>query len=81
MNIEKSAAIIAKAYLRHVNSKTYDLRSFEYSNKNVVILKVQSLINVLDKSKLNEIELTALLNLKGVKIVEEGIEFTKELVC
>ncbi len=81
MNSEKSAAIIAKAYLRQVNSKTYDLRSFEYSNKNVVILKIQSLINVLDKSKLNEAELMALLNLKDVKIVEEGIEFTKELLC
>lgn len=81
MNIEKSAAIIAKAYLRQVNSSTYDLRCFEYTNKNVVMLKIQSLINVLDNSKLNETQLMALLNLKDIKVVEEGIEFTKELLC
>ena len=81
MNIEKSAAIIAKAYLRQVNSITYDLRCFEYTNKNVVMLKIQSLINVLDNSKLNETESFALQNLKDIKVVEEGIEFTKELLC
>jgi hypothetical protein len=81
MNIEKSAAIIAKAYLRQVNSKTYDLRSFEYTNKNTVILKIQSLINVLDKDKINETELLHLSNLKDIKTVEEAIEFTKELLC
>ena len=70
MNIEKSAAIIAKSYLRQVNSITYDLRCFEYTNKNVVMLKIQSLINVLDNSKLNETQLMALLNLKDIKVVE-----------
>lgn len=81
MNIEKQAAIISKAYLRQIESKTYDLRSFEYSNKNTIVLKVQSLISLLDKNRLNETELIALLNLKDIKTVEEGIEFTKELLC
>ena len=70
MNIEKSAAIIAKAYLRQVNSITYDLRCFEYTNKNEVMLKIQSLINVLDNSKLNETESFALQNqIHGLKLL------------
>jgi hypothetical protein len=78
--IEKSGAIIAKAYLKQNNSKTYDLRSFEYSNKHQMMLKVQSVISLLDKNSLNEDEKDAIKKLKDVRVIEEGIEFVKELI-
>lgn len=78
--IEKAGAIIAKAYLKQNNSKTYDLRSFEYSNKHQMMLKVQSVISLLYKNSLNEDEKNAITTLKNVRVVEEGIEFTKELI-
>lgn len=80
MTKEKALAKIAKAYLRQNESKTYDLRDFEYWSGKECVTKVDSLLRVVDESLLEEEELEAFKILQSHKRIVNNIEYTKELV-
>lgn len=79
---QKALAIIAKCYLKNTNSKTYDLRCFEYWSGHSCYTKIPNLIRAVDFFKLTVIEQQAVKHLKNLNImsVKNELEYTKELI-
>lgn len=75
-------AILHKAYLRINNIHTYDMRSFEFWNKNDQYTKIPSLLTALSIFPLSQEEKQAYETLKNSEVmaVQNGIDFVKELI-
>jgi len=69
---EKALGIICRAYLKQTNAKTYDLRSFEYQSGNDTVVKVDSLIRLINPNQLSEAEKEAYNLLKDIKRLKAG---------
>lgn len=77
-----ATAILGKAYLVSKNMSTFDLRCFEYTNKNKQFTKIDALLEAtkfLNLSEKEEEARTCLQNV-GVKAVENDIDYVKELL-
>ena len=75
-------AILHKAYLKINNIQTYDMRSFEFWNKNDQYTKIPMLLTALSIFPLSQEEKQAYEILKNseVKAVQNGVDFVKELI-
>lgn len=82
MNEQKALAILCKAYLKGIGAQNYDLRSFEYQDKKEVFLKLDPFLRALSSILLTKEETECLEYIKGlnVKSIQEGVDFTVELL-
>jgi hypothetical protein len=75
-------AIVAKAYLRSVGAKNYDMRVFEFCNEGTRYTKIPDLLRSVEFLQLDEIEQKAVSILKDLKIqsLENDIDYAIGLV-
>lgn len=82
MNEQKALAILCKAYLKGIGAQNFDLRSFEYQDKNEVFLKLDPFMRALTPIVLTKEESECLELIKGLNkgAILEGVDFTVELL-
>jgi len=82
LTISTALAILHKAYLKDTNSKTFDMRDFEFWNGNKQFTKVNPLLLALQFTTLSEKEMAAkvLIQETGQSVLENDVAFMLELL-